>query len=254
MARMIRQHLFDKRAPADPMFRWRGGEVSRLEALTDAVFAFALTLIVVSLEVPQDFDDLYRIVLNFPVFAICFALLVMVWYYHYKFFRRFGLEDFPTVLLNIALLFVVLFYVYPLKFVFTGLMSPLLGLGDGGMSGISLWESRLLMIFYSSGVVLIFGLFVLMHRRAYKLRDVLELDDLELYLTRTEIGSHLISMSIGVVSILLAIVGGKLAPMLAGMVYFSMGPVHGIYASRRATRAEAMQRELLAQDEPSDAS
>ena len=36
---------------ADQAFRWRGGEVSRLEGLSDAVFAFAVTLLVVSLEV-----------------------------------------------------------------------------------------------------------------------------------------------------------------------------------------------------------
>ena len=189
---MIRQHLFDKRAPADPLFRWRGGEVSRIEGLTDGVFAFSLTLIVVSLEVPKSFDDLYKVMLSFPVFAICFAMLVMVWYYHYKFFRRFGLEDFKTILMNIALLFVVLFYVYPLKFVFSGLLSPLLGLGRG-MGDVTLPQARLLMIFYSSGVVLIFGLFALMNLHGYHLREELELDELEIYLTRTEIGSHLIS-------------------------------------------------------------
>ena len=35
---MIREHLFDKRAPADSMFRWRGGDVSRRSAVKDGVF------------------------------------------------------------------------------------------------------------------------------------------------------------------------------------------------------------------------
>ena len=34
-------------------FRWRGNEISRIEGLSDAVFAFAVTLLVVSLEVPK---------------------------------------------------------------------------------------------------------------------------------------------------------------------------------------------------------
>lgn len=34
------------------------------------------------------------------------------------FFRRYGLQDNTTIWLNAALLFVMLFYVYPLKFVF----------------------------------------------------------------------------------------------------------------------------------------
>jgi uncharacterized membrane protein len=33
-------------------------EVSRLEGFSDAVFGFALTLLVVSLEVPEDYRDL----------------------------------------------------------------------------------------------------------------------------------------------------------------------------------------------------
>ena len=241
---MIRQHLFDKRAPADPMFRWRGGDVSRIEGLTDGVFAFALTLIVVSLDVPKNFDDLYRIMLSFPVFAICFVMLIMVWYHHYKFFRRFGLEDFQTIVLNTILLFVVLFYVYPLKFVFSGLLSPVLGLDNATMADITLAQAKQLMVFYSVGVVLIFGMFALMHLRGYRLRHELELDELEMYLTRTEIGAHLISAGIGVLSILLALVAGTWGPFLAGVVYFLMGPAHGVYGARRGKRAEVMQRAL----------
>jgi hypothetical protein len=53
---VIREHLFSKHVSADKLFRWRGGEVSRLEGFSDAVFGFGLTLLVVSLEVPQTLD------------------------------------------------------------------------------------------------------------------------------------------------------------------------------------------------------
>ncbi|HEX6384557.1 MAG TPA: hypothetical protein VF177_07805 [Anaerolineae bacterium] len=55
---MIRGLLSQKDTISPTGFQWRSREVSRLEGLSDAVMGFALTLLVVSLEVPQTFDDL----------------------------------------------------------------------------------------------------------------------------------------------------------------------------------------------------
>ncbi len=97
---MIREELM-KRAQSKPTaFRWRGGDVSRLEGFSDAVFAFALTLLVVSLQVPKTFDELLVTMRGFVAFAICFCLLAMVWYDHYLLFRHYGLKDTSTVVLN----------------------------------------------------------------------------------------------------------------------------------------------------------
>ena len=90
------------------MFPRRHG-ISRLEAFSDAVFAFALTLLVVALEVPKSYDELMELVGGFLSFACCFSVLVWVWYEHNLFFRRYGLQDPYTVFLNGGLLFVVLF-------------------------------------------------------------------------------------------------------------------------------------------------
>ena len=105
------------------MLTERRHEISRLEAFSDAVFAFALTLLVVALEVPKSYDELMRIINGFVPFGCCFALLVWIWYEHNLFFRRYGLQDNYTVVLNGMLLFVVLFYVYPLKFMFDSLFA-----------------------------------------------------------------------------------------------------------------------------------
>ena len=51
-------------------FRWRGGEVSRIEGLSDAVFALSLTLLVVALEVPRTSDELSAIVWQVPALYI----------------------------------------------------------------------------------------------------------------------------------------------------------------------------------------
>lgn len=100
--------------PDPEAFRHRGHEVTRLEALSDAVFALAMTLLIVSVEVPSSFQALMDVVRGFPAFAICFAILIWFWHTHYTFCRRYGLQDTVTISLNSVLLFVVLFYVYPL--------------------------------------------------------------------------------------------------------------------------------------------
>ena len=99
-------------------FRMRGRDVTRLESFSDAVFGFALTLLVVSLEVPKNFDQLIETMRGFLAFAVCFAILAMIWNDRYTFCRRFGLQDGFVRALTCVLLFIVLLYVYPLKFLF----------------------------------------------------------------------------------------------------------------------------------------
>src|SRR6476646_9438369 len=99
-------------------FRWRSHEVTRVEGFSDAVFGFAITLLIVSLEVPKTSTELFATMRGFGAFLVTFFILSAIWYAQYLFFRRYGLVDRLTVILNLALLFTVLFFVYPLKFLF----------------------------------------------------------------------------------------------------------------------------------------
>jgi Endosomal/lysosomal potassium channel TMEM175 len=71
----------------------RQHEVSRLEGFSDAVFGFALTLLVVSLDVPDTVEELKLLVRGSVPFALMFAMVCCIWWEHNKFFRRFGLQD-----------------------------------------------------------------------------------------------------------------------------------------------------------------
>src|SRR5436189_5407117 len=95
-------------------FRLRGREVTRLESFSDAVFGFALTLLVVSLDVPKTFTDLVTTMRGFPAFALCFLFLALIWNGHYRYCRRYGLDDGTARFLTCVLLSIVLSYVYPL--------------------------------------------------------------------------------------------------------------------------------------------
>ena len=186
---MIRELVGTDLVPPEKHFRWRGGEITRLEGFTDAVFAFAVTLLVVSLEVPKTFQELITAMKGFVAFAICFGILVQVWYYHYKFSRRYGLQTAYTVVLNAALIFVVLFYVYPLKFLFTLAVG---GLSDGLILPAeqvnhmvsSTREIVELWLIYSAGIMAVYLLFTLLYHHAYRKRDELKLNEYEALCTR----------------------------------------------------------------------
>ena len=64
---------------------------------------------------------------GFPAFALCFLFLTLIWNGHYRFCRRYGLDDGPTRFLTCVMLFLVLFYVYPLKFLFNLSITSLFG-------------------------------------------------------------------------------------------------------------------------------
>jgi uncharacterized membrane protein len=232
---MVRGGLARRRVGGEDDFRWRGEDVSRIEGFSDSVFAFAVTLLVVSLEVPKTFDELLATMRGFFAFAICFYLLLIVWYEHYRFFRRYGLVDSPILYLNSALLFLVLMYVYPLKFLFTMLIEELFGFAQN--ETIEPSQVPLLMVIYGAGFVAIQLVFVLMYLRAYSLRATLELDARELSVTREEIQSSLLNMLVGLVSVAIAVLWGTVnAASWAGSIYILIFPLQTINGRVMGTR------------------
>jgi uncharacterized membrane protein len=184
------------------------------------VFAFAVTLLVVSLEVPKDFGDLLETMRGFPAFAVCFALLAHIWSHHYRFFRRYGLQTPWANFLNCSLLFFVLFYVYPLKFLFN--------LTLRGGARIEAGDARTLFVIYGCGYAAVFFVFALLYLHAWKKREELVLTDLERLRTWHSLIDHSAMVVVGLVSALLA----WLLPLrwvgMAGYFYFVIAAYHTI--------------------------
>ena len=247
---MLRRSLSQRRIGGEEGFSWRGQDVFRIEGFADAVFGFAVTLLVVSLEVPNTFDELLAAMRGFFAFAISFGLLYQVWYDHYKFFRRYGLNDNFTMHLSTVLLFVVLFYIYPLKFLFTALMDQLLGFStqvgsstEDVIETIEPGQWPLLLVIFGAGFVVVQLVFALLYWRAYALRGMINLNVHEASITRQEIQGYLILAGIGLASIAIALLGGKEAISWAGLVYLLSWPlmtIHGYIMTQRRRKSASL--------------
>ena len=219
----------------------RGREVTRVEAFSDAVFAFSATLLVVSLEVPKTFPELLSDLKGFAAFGLSFAALILIWAVHNAFFRRYGLQDHMTVALNACLLFVVLFYVYPLKFVAEGLVSSIFHLRateDVRISSAD--ELGTVFVLYSAGFVAVFASVALMYLHAARSAQALELTPGERREAFLLFRHYLIFVFVGLLSVALAAGRVGLRVGLPGLIYSLLGPLcwaHGV-ASRRRQRQD----------------
>ena len=253
MTRALRESLAAKGVGGEDGFRLRGGEVTRLEGFSDAVFAFAVTLLVVSLEVPRTFNELVNAMRGFPAFAVCFTLLIVIWQEHYVFFRRYGLQNGVILWLNAALLFVMLFYVYPLKFLFTIVLAPLTGTpmvvaGAHGGSESVIEPSQLpqLFLIYGAGIIALYVLLACLFVHAYRRRRELALTPLEEFDTRASIRSHLLAAGVAALSIVIALVVPLHLVGLAGLGVLPLRSGHGDPRELDRTQAAPTRERRLA--------
>lgn len=223
--------------------KWRSHEPSRLETFSDAVFAFAVTLIVVSLEVPRSFDELFETMKGFISFGACFAILFMIWNSQNIFFRRFGLADAYTTALNAILLFVVLIYVYPLKFLFNLLFSfSDQTYVDHGQTFkmIKEFQQPVLMSVYDIGYIVIYFLFYLMYRHAAKNAESIELTPPELFETKTAMYINMLNVGIGLLAIIAAIALPARLSGLSGFIYFLIPFMYSFWFAYRGKKSRKL--------------
>jgi uncharacterized membrane protein len=159
----------------------RGAQVTRLEAFVDAAFAFALTMLVISIDqIPENRAELVDALKGIPAFAVSFAVLAMFWWEHNRWSRRFGLDDGWSVLISLVYVFLALVYIYPLKVLFSAMFG---WLSNGWLpSDYAIEELVDLQFMYQVYAVAFasMGLINLgLNLRAWRLRERIGLDALE---------------------------------------------------------------------------
>ena len=64
-------------------YRLRGENMTSIEVFSDAAFAFAVTMLVISNnEIPRSYDELLTAMKGIPSFAASFAVIMVVWVAH----------------------------------------------------------------------------------------------------------------------------------------------------------------------------
>lgn len=99
--------------------RW---STSRLEAFSDGVFAIAITLLILEINVPPgDFNELWKGIADqwpdYLAYATSFLTIGGLWMAHHGIFRRLESADANVLRLNILLLMLVSFLPFPTKLV-----------------------------------------------------------------------------------------------------------------------------------------
>lgn len=191
----------------------------RLEALSDGVFAFAATLMVVNIGADTSITSFKDEIPNFISFAVSFFVMMAIWKVHYNFFRRTDYIDNWIIALNMILLFTVLFYIFPVR--------SLLSTGIGGQR-IGIDEFSNIFQLYSLGFALIFTSLFFMYLRTYK-KDIKDGKNLKhLFYAR----HFFIFIAIGILSFILAKFQIGLRYGIPGFVYAFLGPLCYFHSKR----------------------
>jgi uncharacterized membrane protein len=96
----------------------KGHSTERLEFFSDAVFAIAMTLLVIELKVPQDgrgttWDVIVSQIPAFLAFALSFWIIGVNWASHHRKFRLIREYNGRLVMLNLGMLFLVALAPFP---------------------------------------------------------------------------------------------------------------------------------------------
>jgi hypothetical protein len=223
--------------PREGIFILRGSNPNRLETFVDAAFAFAVTLLVISIDnIPSSYDEFVAALLQTPAFIGCFFQLMMFWLGHRAWSRRYGMDGKAELWVSLVLVAGILVIVYPLRLM---IGAALAFISDGllpAQINFSFDQLRTVFILYSSGFGLLSLTIALLFWLALQAKDALLLSPAEIVATRSNVQAWLILSGTGIVSIAIAILAEGMAMIWAGWIYVTLAvimPLHGLMARKR---------------------
>jgi len=237
---MVREALGKHYIGMNKEFRFRGEEPGRLENFSDAAFALAIALLLISTSAPTNLEQLKKFTWELIPFSVSIVLIVLIWHEHFVFFYRYGLRNTKVIVLNTMFLIIVLFYVYPLKFLWKYLLLNPIARAFNQESIIKEVsemakpeDTGSLMIIYGIGAASIFLILMLMYRYALKNSDQLQLNKIEQFDTRASMTTNFLMATVPLLSVILAWIfqGSPWAGMISGTIYFLYMPIMFTFAA-----------------------
>ena len=198
--------------------------MTRIETFVDAAFAFALTLLVISIdEIPRSPAQLVETAKDIPAFLISAFFIGQLWLVHVGWSRIFGLQDRLTVVLSLAVVMFVLVFVYPLKLMFQsgifyfsgGAFGANIMVDDGEWADIHVAD---MFLFSAAGVLGLALIVIGLYLNGLRYRAPLRLTPYEVYLSWRRIA---LASTVGVVAILCG--GGGLFLTGAALPWAGLG-------------------------------
>lgn len=236
----MRKEIF-KRRNHNPRITYRGENASRLDNLTDAVFGIAITLLIFNLSNPNSFQDLLSFTKTLPAFLISISFIFLIWKEHREFSEVYTLNDAGLTTLNTAFIALVIFYVYPLRFL-TLFLTNFFFHTDISVS-IRGDQVPYLMIYYGFIAFALYLVLYLLYHRALRIKGELHLNEYEAFYTKTQKNRMLIMLSIPVLSILLTTVINPhsyiWASVVGGVTYFLYTPLIFMWHHQYQTKSKA---------------
>jgi uncharacterized membrane protein len=183
--------------------------------------------------VPKTFSRILELTDELIAFAVTIIPLFLIWQQHRLFFRRYGLDDRTVLISNTALLFIVLIFIFPLKFLslflirFFGFI--FFGMENVFNTMIEGIQVPWLMVYYGIGALGILFVFSRFYKHAIRMRTEIGLSDEEQNITRYYYRLYLHLCFIPVISICFVLVfmniNVTIASIVSGMLYSLTGVV-----------------------------